>query len=128
MTPQRVLLFGLWRPKIELNCTRYLDDAFWMAAVLEASISQSFRAADKEAAKGAPSFAGDPVTGPISANENNPWDGVTRSGIARRLILRMMEWHQGSSSSRPRRLMRIGRAKHSWCRVPELRTKFSYQF
>ncbi|KGT74545.1 hypothetical protein MA20_38365 [Bradyrhizobium japonicum] len=91
MTPRSVLLFGLWRPKIEFNCTRYLDDALRMAAVLEESISQSLGAADKEAAKGAPSFAGDPVTGPILANENNPWGGVTRTGLARRLILRMME-------------------------------------
>lgn len=88
-------LFGLCRswigPKIEFNCSRYLDDALWMAAVLAESISQSLAAADKQAAKGAPSFAGDPVTGPISANENNPWGGATRTGLDRRLILRMME-------------------------------------
>ncbi|MGX1350628.1 hypothetical protein AB7M49_004204 [Bradyrhizobium elkanii] len=62
-----------------------------MTAVLEESISQRLGAADKKTTKGAPAFAGNPVAGPISANENNPWGGDTRTRRDGRLMLRMME-------------------------------------
>ncbi|MEY9676972.1 hypothetical protein ABIE93_006906 [Bradyrhizobium elkanii] len=75
MRPRTVLL--LWRswigPKIEFKFTLYLDDALWMTAVLEESISQRLGAADKKTTKGTPAFAGNPIAGTISANENNPW-------------------------------------------------------
>ncbi|KRQ07656.1 hypothetical protein AOQ73_12180 [Bradyrhizobium pachyrhizi] len=71
----------MWRSwigtNIQFNCTRYLDDTLWMAAVLEQSISHGLGAADKQTAKCATLFADDPVTGPISTNENNPWGAVT---------------------------------------------------
>ncbi|MEY9800574.1 hypothetical protein [Bradyrhizobium elkanii] len=44
-----------------------------MTAVLEESISQRLGAADKKTTKGTPAFAGNPIAGTISANENNPW-------------------------------------------------------
>jgi len=62
---------------IELDLTRHFDDALWMVSVLEKSIFQSFSAVDKKPAKRAPFFAGNPITGPISADKNNRRSAVT---------------------------------------------------
>lgn len=63
---------------IEFDFARYLNDALWMTAVLVKSVFQSLGAVDKRAAKRAPLFAGNPVTGPISADKDDPRGRATR--------------------------------------------------
>lgn len=63
---------------IEFDFTRHLDDALRMVAGLQTGVFQSLGAVDEQAAKGAASFAGNPVAGPIPANKNDPRTGIMR--------------------------------------------------
>jgi len=78
---EHILMFASLRTgNIELDLTRHFDDALRMASVLEESVFQSFRAADKKPAKRAPLFTDNPVAGPIRTDEHNWRSAVTGMG------------------------------------------------
>ncbi|MCK1270349.1 hypothetical protein IVB44_30075 [Bradyrhizobium sp. 49] len=65
-------------PNFEFDLMRHLDDALWMAAILDKSVFQCLGAADKKTTKGATLFPRNPITAPVPANKDNRRCRATR--------------------------------------------------